>query len=223
VSGWGQCGKPADGVERDFNGLIELSRRRLALCIIDTTSKANRRQNSMELTPEEKFNAPPPEKLIPKLLAEGADRDTIVTTLIELDWEPAEAAYQVDSYLTKQEGRAMPPRLPVEQSTPVGIVVLCALGFVGAAATAREAMFPEARAAGNWHPIYLLATAIIKPVCYIGMLRMRRWGLIAYFVFFLLDQAVTLLARTWNPLSLIYSLGLLALGRAYWIHLKKGA
>lgn len=174
----------------------------------------------MDLTPEEKFNAEPPEKLVPRMFAEGFNREAIVSTLIQLDWEPAEAAYLVDSYIAKQEGRMMPPRLPVKQTTPESITILCALGFVGAAATTGTVLSPEVRSVGIWYSAYLLATAIIKVACYLGMMQMRRWGVTAYFAFFLADQVVTLTTRTWNPVALIYSLGLLALGRAYWPHMK---
>jgi uncharacterized membrane protein len=49
-----------------------------------------------ELTPEEKFNAENPERMVPRALREGRSREAIIADLVRLDWTPAAAAALVE-------------------------------------------------------------------------------------------------------------------------------
>jgi hypothetical protein len=174
----------------------------------------------MELTPEQKFNAEPPEKMIPRMFAEGFDREAIIDTLIQLNWEPEEAAYLVDAHIAKLEDRTPPPRPQVTYNTPAAITVLCAFGFAGAAMTAVAVVSPATWENQFWFPLSLVASIVIKAICYTGLLRMRRWAMVAYAVFFVTLQIPVWISGYWNPESCIFSMGILATGTAYWSQMK---
>jgi len=175
----------------------------------------------MELTPEEQFNAEPPEKMIPRMFAEGFEREAIIETLIQLAWPPEEATYLVDAHVAKVEGRPMPPRLPVTTGKPPPvIVVLCALGLAGIAANFAVLSSSPIREINPKLPAYLALAGLAKTICYLGLLRMRRKAVIGYLAVFLVDQLSVTVTGYWNPGSCIFSLGVVFTSIAYWSKMK---
>lgn len=174
----------------------------------------------MELTPEEQFNAEPPEKMIPRMFAEGFEREAVIETLIQLAWPPEEATYLVDAYLAKREGRPPPHRPDIIRNTPATITVLSAFGFVGAAMSTVTIVDPVWWRSNGALTACLLASVVIKTICYVGLLRMKRWAVIGYALQFVALMIPIWISGRWNPESCIFSLGVLAAGTAYWSHMK---
>jgi hypothetical protein len=175
---------------------------------------------SAELTPEQKFNTKSPDVMVPKMLEEGASRDEVVAALIQLDWEPEEAAYVVDAQIAKEKGLLPPPRPNVTRKTPAAITVICAMGFAGIAMTSVTVVTPTIWDGPPGYPRYLAASIVIKAICYAQMLRMQRWAVLFYLIYFLAVQIPVWVSGYWSPEACIFSLGILAVGQTYWAHMK---
>lgn len=174
----------------------------------------------MEFSPEDKFNAEPPEKMMPRMFAEGFTKEEIIQTLTELDWSQNEASYLVESYLAKKEGRAMPPRLPFTGKPSFALIILCSMGFVGIILSMVLACTPQTAKISPNLPVYLFITCPLKALCYLGILQMRRFAVLGYFVLILADVFTTPLTGYWEPSSIIFSFGTLLTGFAYWNRMR---
>jgi hypothetical protein len=83
-----------------------------------------------ELTPEQKFNAEPPEHMVPRVLREGRSREAIKADLVKLDWSPAAA----DAFVEK--GASDLARYQESPETRAALVEECRKQMVGGFAMA---------------------------------------------------------------------------------------
>lgn len=89
------------------------------------------------------------------------------------------------------------------QNRPLGITVLCILGFVGAALSAIQSLGLMARP-GPGPMLGLLALALTagQVVVLVGLLNLRRWAYKLALLFYGLSAVLDLL--TFSPLSLLF-------------------
>ena len=83
---------------------------------------------------------------------------------------------------------------------PAAITVICILGLIGAVGAVWILGSGIARQVGSWYPPYLSVSAVIGGVSLFGFWRMRRWGVVIYTAFALINQVVLLVAGRWNVL-----------------------
>jgi len=60
-----------------------------------------------------------------------------------------------------------------------------------------------ARSIGAWYPPCLAISAVIGLVCMIGLWMMKKWSIILYTAFVVVNQLVMLAMGAWNVLALL--------------------
>jgi hypothetical protein len=98
---------------------------------------------------------------------------------------------------------------------PVIITVICVIGFIGALLTLPLIFSHLALDVGNWYPPFLGLTAIVSIASFIGLWRMRLWGLGLYLAMFIIGQIVMLTMHIWSPLSPILPVIILMIGFSF--------
>ena len=86
---------------------------------------------------------------------------------------------------------------------PVVITVICVIGFIGGLLVVPRIFGDTARSIGAWYPLHLAFSAAAGFVCFIGLWKMRRWGVFAYTGFFLVNQAFMLAMGVWSIYALV--------------------
>jgi hypothetical protein len=94
---------------------------------------------------------------------------------------------------------------------PVLITVICVIGFLGAAVTVPVLFSDPAKNIGAWYPPFLALSALIGLACMIGMWLMKKWGVLGYAGFVLINQVVMLVMNLWTLPALIIPLVIVAL------------
>ena len=89
---------------------------------------------------------------------------------------------------------------------PKRITALCILGFIGFPSTCWLLVSGGAKILGVWFSLWLALSAVIGLVSFLGLWKMRRWGMYPYVAFFLINQVILLLTHLWNIGSLIIPL-----------------
>ncbi|MBV8211639.1 MAG: hypothetical protein JOZ08_00260 [Verrucomicrobia bacterium] len=84
---------------------------------------------------------------------------------------------------------------------PVIITVICVIGFIGALFTIPILFSHFASDIGAWYPPFVGLSAIVGIVSFIGLWRMRLWGLYLYLVMFVIAQAVMIATHIWSPFA----------------------
>ena len=98
---------------------------------------------------------------------------------------------------------------------PVIITVICIIGFIGALFTIPIVFTSFASAVGAWYPPFLGLSAIVGIASFIGLWRMRLWGLYLYLVMFLVAQVVMIATHVWSPLAPILPIIVLIIGFSF--------
>lgn len=86
---------------------------------------------------------------------------------------------------------------------PVPIVIICAIGFIGALFALPLIFSQAAQDIGLWYPPLLMASACIGAIALLGLWTMRKWAVYLYTAMTAINQAVLLYMHAWNPLVLI--------------------
>jgi hypothetical protein len=86
---------------------------------------------------------------------------------------------------------------------PVAIVIICAIGFLGALFALPLIFSDAAQDIGPWYPPALMASACIGAIALLGLWMMRKWAVYLYTAMTVINQVVVLYMHVWNPLTLI--------------------
>ncbi len=86
---------------------------------------------------------------------------------------------------------------------PVIITVICIIGFIGLLFVVPIIFSEIAKSVGAWYPPYLVFSTIIGLVCMIGLWMMKKWSIIAYTLFVVINQVVMITFGVWNIFALI--------------------
>ena len=128
-----------------------------------------------ELTPEQKFNAESPERMVFRALLQGQHRDDIVADLLRLDWTPDAArslvervARDIERYRASPESRA---RLVREcRMQMIGGLLMALLGILASAISAFAAL-------GGFIPVWFLLGGVILAGFLLASRGFSRWRL----------------------------------------------
>jgi hypothetical protein len=86
------------------------------------------------------------------------------------------------------------------------IITLVAVWFaVSAIILVQLAMSRYAEFTAEWYPTYLGVAALPYLVSAVGLWRMKKWGVIVFIVFSVINQAVLVLVNQWTFTSLVTS------------------
>jgi hypothetical protein len=98
---------------------------------------------------------------------------------------------------------------------PVIITVICIIGFIGALFTIPVIFTHFASDVGAWYPPFLGLSAIVGIASFIGLWRMRLWGLYLYLVMFIVAQFMLIITHLWSPLAPILPIIVLIIGFSF--------
>ena len=128
-----------------------------------------------ELTPEQKFSAESPEKMVPRALLQGRNREDLVTELVRLDWPPKAAqalvervARDIERYRASPGSRAELVRECRRQF--VGGLLLAILGLVASGWSAFVALL-------GFSPVWILFFGLILGGFVLAARGFSRWRL----------------------------------------------
>jgi hypothetical protein len=98
---------------------------------------------------------------------------------------------------------------------PVIITVVCIIGCLGALLSFPLLFTHFASGEGAWYPPFLGLSAIVGIISFIGLWRMRVWGLYLYLVVFVVAQVVLIATHLWSPLAPILPIIVLIIGFSF--------
>jgi len=73
---------------------------------------------------------------------------------------------------------------------PVIITILCVLAFLGVIGSIFLIFSDISQGIGAWYPPYLAASCIIGLICFIGLWEMKKWSVILYTIFVVVNQII---------------------------------
>lgn len=100
----------------------------------------------------------------------------------------------------------------MKKRRPVAITIICILGFIGAALAIPLIFSDMARSIGTWYPLYLAFSVVIGLACMIGLWMMKKWSIIVYTAFFVVNQVVLLTKGLWDIFTLLIPAIVIAVG-----------
>jgi hypothetical protein len=83
------------------------------------------------------------------------------------------------------------------------ITIICALYIFNVLGAIFAPFNDKAWAIGFWYPPYLCFSAVIILICIYGFWEMKKWSLILYLTFVVVNQLVIQVMDLWTPASLI--------------------
>ena len=83
------------------------------------------------------------------------------------------------------------------------ITIMCALYIFGLLCTIIAPFSEAAWAIGFWYPPYLAFSAVISLICIYGFWEMKKWSLMLYLTFVIVNQIVMHAMGLWTPASII--------------------
>ena len=98
---------------------------------------------------------------------------------------------------------------------PVIITVICIIGFIGALFAIPLIFSSFAANVGAWYPPFLGLTTIVGIASFVGLWRMRSWGLYLYLAMFIIGQVVMMAMHVWSPFSTLLPIIVLVIGFCY--------
>jgi hypothetical protein len=117
------------------------------------------------------------------------------------------------------------PTNPTKGSRPVVITIICILGFIGVAAIVLMALLALTGGASSdiglglpltWAGILLLAMSLVQLWPLLGMWNMKKYGVIAYAVLFVIGQLSVIINGRMNWWSFVVGLAVIAVGFSYY-------
>lgn len=103
----------------------------------------------------------------------------------------------------------------MEKKRPVAITVIAIIGFIGAILVIPVIFSEAAQSIGAWYPPYLGLSALIGLVCMVGLWMMKKWGVIVYALFVVINQIVLSLMGVWNIFALVIPAIVIIVGFSY--------
>lgn len=91
----------------------------------------------------------------------------------------------------------------MEKKRPVLITVICIIMVISVVFVIPMIFSDMARSIGAWYPPCLAISAVIGLVCMIGLWMMKKWSIILYTAFVVVNQLVMLAMGAWNVLALL--------------------
>lgn len=125
----------------------------------------------------------------------------------------------------EQPTPSLVPTKPTKGPRPAVITVICILGFIGVGAIVLMALFALTGGAGygtgfglplTWAGILLLAMSLVQLWPLVGMWNMKKYGVIAYSVLFVIGQLSVMIDGRINWWSLVVGLVVIAIGFSYY-------
>jgi len=110
---------------------------------------------------------------------------------------------------------------PAKGARPVVITIICILGFIGVGAIVLMALFALTGGAVSgtgfglpltWAGILLLAMSLVQLWPLLGMWNMKKYGVIAYTVLFVIGQLSVIIDGRMNWWSFVVGLAVIAMG-----------
>lgn len=95
---------------------------------------------------------------------------------------------------------------------PVIITVICIIGFIGALFSFPLVFSSYASAIGPWYPPFLGLASIVGIIAFIGVWRMRLWGLYLYSAMFIVSQIVLIVMHLWSLPAIILPIVVVIIG-----------
>ena len=86
------------------------------------------------------------------------------------------------------------------------------MGFIGALFTVPLIFSDIAKTVGAWYPPYLAISAVVGLVSMIGLWMMKKWSIITYTTFVVINQVVLITMGVWNVFALIIPGIVIAIG-----------
>lgn len=83
------------------------------------------------------------------------------------------------------------------------ITIMCALYIFGLLFTIIAPFSEVAWSVGFWYPPYLAFSAVISLICIYGFWEMKKWSIMLYLTFVVVNQIVIQTMGLWIPASLI--------------------
>jgi hypothetical protein len=86
----------------------------------------------------------------------------------------------------------------METTRPGIITAICIISVLGGLAS-----IPLIFSIGGWHTLYLSLASVLGLICMVGLWMMRKWSVVAYTIFFVINQVILLTIGTWNIFALL--------------------
>lgn len=88
---------------------------------------------------------------------------------------------------------------------PIPLAALCIAGFVGCFLNGILVISPPAQKISSWYPTYLSLSTLYVIFCLSGLWMMRRWAVMSYSFYMVVNQGVYLILGHWNWFALVLS------------------
>jgi uncharacterized membrane protein (DUF2068 family) len=92
---------------------------------------------------------------------------------------------------------------PQEKERPLLISILCCLGFLGVISSPLTITKPWVRAVGRGYQVYLVAHYAVMLAAFIGMWKMKRWGVYLFILAATVGQIVLAMIGHWGVLAAV--------------------
>lgn len=86
---------------------------------------------------------------------------------------------------------------------PIAITIVCIVGFLGLLVLVPFFFSDAAKQVATWYLIYLGISSIIGLSCFVGIWKMKKWGVLGYSAMFLINQVIMILVGLWTLLGLV--------------------
>jgi len=86
---------------------------------------------------------------------------------------------------------------------PKRITIICILGFIGFLLFVPLLFSSIPASIHKWYPLLLSIASIVSLVCMIGIWMMKKWGIITYTIFCIINQIILILLSLWRLEALL--------------------
>lgn len=93
---------------------------------------------------------------------------------------------------------------------PIAITIVCIIGSLGLLALVPFFLSDAVKQVATWYLIYLGISSIIGLCCFVGVWKMKKWGVLGYSTIFFINQAIMILVGGWTILGFIIPIVILS-------------
>ncbi|MBS1538382.1 MAG: hypothetical protein JST20_11620 [Bacteroidetes bacterium] len=86
---------------------------------------------------------------------------------------------------------------------PIAITIICVIGFIGAVLALPMIFSQPSKDLGSFYQVYLGFSTCVGIVSMIGLWKMKRWAVMLYSGFVLLNQVILISMNTWNFMAIL--------------------
>ena len=104
----------------------------------------------------------------------------------------------------------------MKSERPLAVSIVCTAGFIGCFLTLLVLISPPIQQVGRWYALYLSAGAVFTVICLGSLWMMRKWAVIGYTLYAILNQGVYALAGMWNEKVLLLQAAIVVVGIYYY-------